>query len=76
MIKILRSASVEELRLEAESRGFVFKGIHHIEDAEYGVIVRDSHRENVVINDAGNVVFIDPLIQFTENSKFVRELVY
>jgi hypothetical protein len=45
-----------------------------VRDKENGVILRDLHRENTVINKANNIVYIDPIIQFEDNSSFIAKL--
>ena len=72
-INIERSATPEEIKSDLEKRGFEYHGENDVRDNDNGVILRDLHKENAVINDAGNVTYIDPLIQFTKDSKFLKE---
>ncbi len=73
-IPIARQAAIEEIKADLEKSGLDFKGINNVEDRKNGVIIRDLHKENAVITTDGQVAYIDPLIQFTEDSQFVKDL--
>lgn len=73
-IDIVRSATIEEVKDDLEKQGFIFKSIYEVLDEENGTVLRDFHAENAVIDKYGDVVYIDPLIQFKENSKLPPSL--
>ncbi len=73
-VDIQRSATPEEIKTDLEKRGFIYTNINDARDTDYGIILRDLHRENTVINKVNNIIYIDPIIQFENNSKFINEL--
>ncbi|MFD2922046.1 LPD38 domain-containing protein [Terrimonas rubra] len=72
-VKIQRPATEAEIKDFFEGKGFEYKGINDIRDPENGVIIRDLHKENAVINENGSVVIIDPIIQFEKDSKYLKD---
>ena len=73
-IKIKRGATLPEIKEDLEVFGFEVYSINQAVDKYNGIILRDLHSENAVINDIGDVIYIDPIIQFIENSLFLKEL--
>jgi hypothetical protein len=73
-IKIVRGATLAEIKKDLEVFGFEVHSINQAIDKHNGIILRDLHSENAVINDIGDVIYIDPIIQFIEDSLFLKEL--
>lgn len=73
LIEIERGANPNEIKLDLERLGFKFISKNEVVDEYNGVILRDLHIENAVISKNGYVFYIDPLIQFTSDSKFYKK---
>jgi hypothetical protein len=72
-IDAIRGATADEVKADIELSGFKFNGINNVRDEENGVTIRDLHDQNALINEDGNVVYIDPIIQFDKDSKYLKD---
>lgn len=69
LITIDRPATPEQIKEDLETNyGFEFKTINDVLDQENNIAIRDLHSENAVYDEYGDIVYIDPLIQFTSSS--------
>ncbi|MFN5251406.1 MAG: hypothetical protein ACK5DE_10175 [Bacteroidota bacterium] len=55
-----------ELQADLEARGFKYRHRNYIIDEQNKVTIHDLHAENAVRTEDGRIVYIDPLIKFTD----------
>lgn len=64
-----RGATLPEVQMDMEAKGFTKIGRTTYENKELGVRVGDLHSENVLVDPEGNLRYIDPIIKRIEPEK-------